>query len=548
MGSLTKQPSRLFNLKLVRKHFPESSSNTRSRAESSPQPTTNRPVMTKGRGGSVGSNSSVPGLIDDRSESEKSFDEATDHHHSRSNFRYQRTSDDIWNSFFQPGPGETREDVQLLLSNQQYPAQLTAAELGSLEQPSPPPTKPLPAIPPHARPRTAPQRHIREEEDHPLPPWSHQNTLPQNRKPVTAYSPFPKPLPLPPRTTSNTPSWQCSRQMQKPQKTNRPEPAYPRTEPHLNADHYRDMSQDMDKTDEEVRFEAFQELLAKIVRDPPKQKSITGSCGQDFIRPLDEIIMSDQAETVPSSPEKPPSLDLVLPPIEDDWDEFTPILSRPDSSQALLLTECFTTETIDSNAEHTPSTPVEKHRLLSFGSTGATLEAVKRTSSEYQLSEAETCLKVILRDEHRFLPTNRSAMHLPSSDLASRSIFSKKSVPDLRKVPKLQSPPSKPSKVPRVAKAIKAVKNSKVSKTLNPPPSVGSELPTQSVWEEDEEEVRRRFDLFRILHRRGGSEGRRSSKNNGDEDECRRLNSGSEPPSPRSPRDMWNSMFGRHRK
>ncbi|KAF5231006.1 hypothetical protein FAUST_9502, partial [Fusarium austroamericanum] len=49
------------------------------------------------------------------------------------------------------------------------------------------------------------------------------NSRNQSRKPATTYSPFPKPLPLPPRTAPQAPSWQCSRGVkQKPPRPPRP--------------------------------------------------------------------------------------------------------------------------------------------------------------------------------------------------------------------------------------------------------------------------------------------------------------------------------------
>ncbi|KAH7112746.1 hypothetical protein B0J13DRAFT_488812, partial [Dactylonectria estremocensis] len=193
MGSLTKQLSRLFNPKLVFEHLLKGDTTCQC-AESSSQKRPRQGFRSESKG-SVGSNGSSSGLIDNQPESGSPHEDDYQHH---------ETSNEIW-GIFKPGPGETKEDLKPLLQKKQCPAFLSPAELQSLEQPSPPPNKPLPEIPTQAQLQTTPQGVPRELEDRGIH-LDPQNTRPQARKAGAAYSSFPKLVVFPPRTTSITPS------------------------------------------------------------------------------------------------------------------------------------------------------------------------------------------------------------------------------------------------------------------------------------------------------------------------------------------------------
>ncbi|KAH7137700.1 hypothetical protein EDB81DRAFT_613530, partial [Dactylonectria macrodidyma] len=324
MGSFTKQPSRLFNLKLVRRYFPKDST-TRPSAESSSQTSPGQHSRPKGTG-SIGSNCSSPGLVDDRTESKTSHEDDYQHH---------QTYDEIWDIFFKPGSRETEDDVEPLLQKKQYPALLSPAELRLLEQPSPTPNKPLPKIPTQVQPRIAPRGVPRVAEDRRVPAWSPQNTRPKAQKAGVAYSLFPKPVVLPPRSTSVTPSWRSLQETHKPQQPPRPCTTATKHDHRHIAELYHDPSNENEKIIQELSGEAIHELLGQVVRNSPIQKSITGSRGRNFIRSFDEVVMPTEVEATQSSPRSPPGSALLLSPVEYDWDKTTPILSWPSSPKDL---------------------------------------------------------------------------------------------------------------------------------------------------------------------------------------------------------------------
>ncbi|KAH6953721.1 hypothetical protein BKA56DRAFT_638349 [Ilyonectria sp. MPI-CAGE-AT-0026] len=325
MGSLTKQPSRLFNPKLVLEHFLKGDTTCPSAqsAQSSSQKRPRQGFRPDNRG-SVGSNGSSSGLIDNQPESGTLHDDDYQHH---------ETSDEI-RGVFKSDPGETKEDLKPLLQKKQYPVFLSPAELQSLEQPSPPPNKPLPEIPTQAQPQTIPQGAPREVEDRGVP-LGPQNTRPQAPKAGATYSPFPKLVVFPPRTTSMTLS---SRRSQETHRLLQP--------PRLNTvatnqahQHitklYDHLSREKEQPIEELHEEAIEELFGQVVRNPPAQKSVTGFCGGNFFRPLDEVIVRTEVKVARPSPRSPSGSALSLAPAGYDWGENTPILSRPSSPRDL---------------------------------------------------------------------------------------------------------------------------------------------------------------------------------------------------------------------
>lgn len=124
---------------------------------------------------SLGSEGSAPGLIDDRTDSEVSLDD---------DYQYHAHAAEIWDSFWQPG--QEKFEKPRIHPRKQYPALIPSPQHRTRQQGACEPTSPA----------------------WPLP---ENPTIRRHRRPAATYSPFPKPLTLPPRSTSTTPSWTNSR-------------------------------------------------------------------------------------------------------------------------------------------------------------------------------------------------------------------------------------------------------------------------------------------------------------------------------------------------
>ncbi|KAH6956992.1 hypothetical protein HG530_002526 [Fusarium avenaceum] len=175
--------SKLADLKLVSKYYPVTN-------YSYPQPPEHPSSYTRSRfsddRASLGSEGSSPSLIDDRTDSEASLDD---------DYQYHTHAAELWDSFWLPNKAGKNE----LHSRKQCPAQMPPAQQQQ-------------------------QNQQRQAEQYRITPWPlSEHSRNRTRKPITTYSPFPKPLPLPPRTTPQVPSWKCSRDVrQKPQRPPRP--------------------------------------------------------------------------------------------------------------------------------------------------------------------------------------------------------------------------------------------------------------------------------------------------------------------------------------
>ncbi|KAM5353193.1 hypothetical protein ACJZ2D_016912 [Fusarium nematophilum] len=463
MSSFTKQPSQLFNLKLVHRYFPKDNT-TGPSAERSSQNSPGQRSRPDGKG-SVGSNCSSPGLVDDQTESETSHEDDCQHH---------RTYDEIWDIFFKHGSGETKDDAEPLLQKKQYPALLSPAELRLLEQPSLTPNKPLPEIPTQVRPRIASQRVPRVAEDRRVPAWSPQNTRPKARKAGVTYSLFPKPVALPPRTTSITPSWQSLQETHKPQRPPRPGATATKQAHRHIAELYHDPSNENEKTIQELGEEAIHELLGRVVGNSPIQKSITGSHGRNFIHSFDKVVVPTELEVSQLSPRSHPGSALLLPPVEYDWDKNTPILSRPSSPKDLRP---------EASSATSPEATAPARRLAIVAT-----EASPKTAGDHDrrptTPSQETCPK----------PTTRGRR--PTG--ASLESGTKKSTTRLQKATKLQ-----PLQLPPLHQL-----------PLLPPLHQPPLLPRRDtpMFAHGDGGKYRRFG-FLSIHRRGSSDGRRSGKN-----------------------------------
>ncbi|KAL6405700.1 hypothetical protein AUP68_10836 [Ilyonectria robusta] len=484
MGSLTKQPRRLFNPKLVLEHFLKGDT-TCLYAESSSRKRPRQGFRSE-NSGSVGSSGSSSGLIDNQPES------GTPH---EDDYQRHETSDETW-GIFKPGLGETKEDIKPLLQKKQYPAFLSPAELQSLEQPSPPPNKALPEIPTQTQPQTTPQGVLREVEDR-VVHLDPQNTRPQARKAGGAYSPFPKLVVFPPRTTSITPSSRRSQETHKLLQPPRQNTAATNQVHQHITKLYDHLSRLKEQPIEELNEEAIQELLEQVIRNPPAQKFVTGSCGGNFFRPLDEVITRTEVKVARPLPRSPPGSALSLPPAGCDWGENTPILSWPSSPRDLRPKASLENPPKAATPAYRPTLAAPEVRPKTARNhdrrpTGAPLQSGTKTSSleSRPTATSKACPKSSPRERLVSIAStaSRSATHLAMPSSEPRLVLTKKSAPNLRRAAKLDTLELRP---------------------LPQPPRPDTTV--RSYFDHNNDEKYRLFGFLRI-HRRGSSEDYRSGK------------------------------------
>ncbi|KAH7141699.1 hypothetical protein EDB81DRAFT_884773 [Dactylonectria macrodidyma] len=487
MGSLTKQPSRLFNPKLLLEHFLKGDITCPSAqsAQSSSQKRPRQGFRPENRE-SVGSNGSSSGCIENQPESGIPHEDDYQHH---------ETSDEIW-GIFKSDPGETKEDLKPLLQKKQCPTFLSPAEIQSLQQPSPPPNKPLPKIPTQAKPQTTPQRVLREAKDQGVP-LHPQNAQPQVPKTGATYSPFPKLVVSSPSTKSVTHSSRQSQETRRLPKLPRPNSAASNQAHQHTTKLYDHLSREKEQPNEEFHEEAVEKLFDQVVRNPPAQNSVTGSCGGNSFRPLGEVIMRTEAKITRPSPRNPSGSALFFPPAGHDWGEDTPILFRLSSQR-------------DRQPKASPEAPPKAATLASQPTlaapeaypktarnpdrrpTRAPLESGTKTYSleSQPTATSETSPKSSPRD--RLVPivstASRSATNLAMHSSEPRLVLTKKSAPNLRRAAKLD-----PLQLP----------------PLPQPP--WPDTAVRPCFDHNNHENYRLFGFLRI-HRRGSSEDYRSGK------------------------------------
>ena len=140
---------------------------------------------------SLGSDGSAPGLIDDRTDdSEVSLDD---------DYQYHSHTTELWDSFWQHEAGA-----------------------GKRPEPVASPKKLYPALIPSPQRR---RKHQQTKDGRPRPAWPLPEHAAQGRmrKPAATYSPFPKTVTLPPRTTSLAPPSAKPRPAAKPRRPARPD-------------------------------------------------------------------------------------------------------------------------------------------------------------------------------------------------------------------------------------------------------------------------------------------------------------------------------------
>ncbi|KAH7269091.1 uncharacterized protein BKA55DRAFT_1395 [Fusarium redolens] len=263
MTSITKHLNRLLSLKWVRKYLHKGSTTSLHTEDSSqkyPCQCSEYKVI-----GSVSSNRSSPGTVNDQTEPVSSYEET---------YQYHQPSDTIWENPI-AGPEETNKGINPRLQKQ-HPAFLSPAQLKLLEPPLPPPqNKPLPKIPTQGRPRNMPDRVGQKVQDPGPPPQNLSNTI---RKTTTTYSPFPKLAIIPPPRSSS-----LQHLLQPYEKTYRSQ-RLPYANTTVNkqlhchaAELYQGTSMERENTVNKLRDVPIEELLPRVTRSPSLQKRVIRS-------------------------------------------------------------------------------------------------------------------------------------------------------------------------------------------------------------------------------------------------------------------------------
>lgn len=163
------QQNKLAEIKLVSKYYPVANYSYPRKEDGSAPMSPTSPTISRRDRGSIGSEGSTPGLIDDRTDSEVSQED---------DYQYHTHATELWDSFWQPG-GEWRlEDTQvdlLLPVKEDYPALIPS--------------------PQHKR---KPSLKVVEAKS---PSWPLPNPASNARKPAATYSAFPSVRPLPSRSS-----------------------------------------------------------------------------------------------------------------------------------------------------------------------------------------------------------------------------------------------------------------------------------------------------------------------------------------------------------
>ena len=424
MGSLTKQSSRLFNLKLVRKYLFKGN-NTHPRGERGSQSSPGQHSEPKGEA-SDGSSCCSTEFHYGRPESESSHEDYYQHHQAH---------DEILDTFLRPSPGESNKDIKALLQKKQYPALLSPSEIQSLEPPSPPPGKPLPKIPTQVRPQRAPQRVPRVVDDPRVPARNLQNTQSQAREAGTAHSAFPKSIAVPPRTTSLTTSSRFPRETHSPQ---RPPRSYATAATHA-PQHIAKFYDKPSKKNEELIEESIYEPLGRFARNSLIQNSITDSQSRQFLSSPDNVITHIGSKVAQPLATSPRGSAPFLTPVGYNGDEDTPIPSQLSLPKDLRPKASFkASRTADALACRPTTASQEPPLALTIhgrGPTRASLESGTGTNSfgnPIVTPESSPKTSHYQRPVNIGLKTSRSTSHLFVPDSERRPMLTKKSAPNHR--------------------------------------------------------------------------------------------------------------------
>ena len=151
---------------------------------------------------SLGSDGTPPGLVDDKSDSDLSFSSSFE-----SERNYEVMAAQLWDSFWEPPADDAKPRTASALPKKDYPF-LARGQA--------------------ARPRALvnTDKGLKTNDLSGAASWPLNGDAAQrarNRKPAATYSPFPKPMPLPPRAKPVSPSWQNSRPREPPKRPARPD-------------------------------------------------------------------------------------------------------------------------------------------------------------------------------------------------------------------------------------------------------------------------------------------------------------------------------------
>lgn len=177
----------LADLTLVNKYFPVANysypRNESARGYFEPRSNLDR--------SSLGSEGILPGLVDDKSDSDASFSSSFE-----SDRNYEVRAAELWNSFWEPSAEDPKPRIASNFPRKDH---------FFLAQPPAPGRKTLAGTG---------RRHNSNNNIYGTTPWPLNGDAAQasrSRKPAATYSPFPKPMPLPPRAKPASPSWENSR-------------------------------------------------------------------------------------------------------------------------------------------------------------------------------------------------------------------------------------------------------------------------------------------------------------------------------------------------
>ncbi|KAI9163193.1 hypothetical protein HJFPF1_04792 [Paramyrothecium foliicola] len=136
---------------------------------------------------SFGSADSAPGLVEDRTDSETSTED---------DYQYHAHATELWDTFWHSG-AERKQEAPVINPKRQYPALIPSPQQQKKRHVSQESLRswPLPELPAHSR----------------------------GKRPTATYSPFPKPMLLPARSTRPVPSWTSSRLGRTPPRPPRPD-------------------------------------------------------------------------------------------------------------------------------------------------------------------------------------------------------------------------------------------------------------------------------------------------------------------------------------
>jgi hypothetical protein len=268
-----------------------------------------------------------------------------------------------------------------------------------------------------------------------VPARNLQNTQAQARKAGTAHSAFPKPIAVPPRTTSLTTSSRFPRETHSPQQPPRPYATAATHAPQDIAKFYDKPS----KKNEELIEESIYEPHGRFARNFPIQNSITDSQIRQHISSPDNVITHIGSKVAQPLATSPPVSAPFLTPVGHNGDENTPIPSQLSLPKDLRPKASLKTSRTADTLACRPTTASQEPPLAltthGRGPTRASLESGTGTNSlGNPIVTPETSPKTsrYQRPVHIGLKTSRSTSHLFVPDSERRPMLTKKSAPNLR--------------------------------------------------------------------------------------------------------------------